>query len=101
MSDQLGTVAWGEKQEEVFLGRDYTRRSQDYSEDTAQRIDHEVRRLVGDGYELARNVLAQNQHILHKVAQVLLDKETIDGPEFERMVAQMNPLAPEPSSSVA
>jgi cell division protease FtsH len=101
MSDALGPVAWGERSEEAFLGKEYTRREKDYSESTARRIDDEVQRLVGHGYENARSILVQNLHILHKVAQVLLEKETLDGTEFERIVAQMNPVYPEPTSNVA
>jgi cell division protease FtsH len=101
MSDALGPLAWGERSEETFLGRDFHRKDRDYSEATAQRIDEEVRRIVTQGHELARTVLAQNQHILHKVAQVLLEKETLDGPEFERLVVQMNPIYPAPTTNVA
>ncbi len=101
MSDALGPVAWGERSDEPFLGKDYARRERDYSESTSMRIDDEVRRLVASGYDNARTILVQNLHILHKVAQVLLEKETIDGPEFERIVAQMNPIYPEPTSNVA
>jgi len=101
MSDALGPVAWGERTDEPFLGKDFSRRDRDYSESTAQRIDDEVRRLVATGYDNARTILVQNLHILHKVAQVLLEKETVDGPEFERIVGQMNPIYPEPASNVA
>jgi cell division protease FtsH len=101
MSDALGPVAWGERSEEPFLGKEFTRKDRDFSESTAQRIDDEVRRLVASGYDNARSILVQNLHILHKVAQVLLEKETIDGQEFERIVGQMNPIYPEPTSNVA
>ncbi|MFN7142918.1 MAG: ATP-dependent zinc metalloprotease FtsH [Myxococcota bacterium] len=97
----LGPVAWGERSEESFLGRDYQSERRNYSEATAQRIDEEVRKIVSNGYETARVVLMQNMHILHKVAQVLLEKETIDGQEFERLVSTMNPIYPEPTSNVA
>ncbi len=94
MSDDLGPVAWGERQEEVFLGREFGRKSADYSEDTAQRIDVEVRRLVTDGYTHARAILTENVHVLHGVANALLEKETLDGSEFERLVAALVPVSP-------
>ena len=101
MSEALGPVAWGERQEEVFLGRDFSRRQADYSEETARRIDGEVRRLLQEAYESAHTILVQNLHILHRLAQVLLEKETLDGIEFERIVAALNPVAPEPAQSLA
>jgi cell division protease FtsH len=101
MTDALGPIAWGERSEEPFLGKDFSRKERDYSEDTAQRIDQEVRRVVTFSYESARTILVQNLHILHKVAQALLEKETLDGVEFERIVANMNPVLPEPTSNVA
>ncbi len=101
MSETLGPVAWGERQEEVFLGRDFGRQSRDYSEDTAQRIDVEVRRLVTNAYGLARQILLENLHVLHGVATSLIDKETLDGVEFEAIVSGLNPTFPESRSSVA
>ncbi len=101
MSDLLGPVAWGSRQEEVFLGKDFARREQDYSEATAERIDEEVRRLVQDAYDTARGILARNDHVLHKVAQALLERETIDGTEFERIVSSLDPVFPETTTHVA
>jgi cell division protease FtsH len=101
MSDLLGPVAWGSRQEEVFLGKDFARREQDYSEATAERIDEEVRRLVQDAYDTAREILARNDHVLHKVAQALLERETIDGIEFERIVSSLDPVFPETTTHVA
>ncbi|MES2637925.1 MAG: ATP-dependent zinc metalloprotease FtsH [Myxococcota bacterium] len=100
MSDAMGPVAWGERKDDGYLGRDGGR-SRDYSEATAQRIDEEVKKFVGYGYENARTILVQNLHILHKVAQSLIEKESLDAGEFERLVAQMNPVYPEPTSNVA
>ncbi len=95
MSEALGPVVLGEREESSFLGREYSRRSQDYSEATAQRIDDEVKRLLTDGYARARELLVGNLHVLHKVAQVLLERETIDGNEFERIVDALNPAGVE------
>jgi cell division protease FtsH len=101
MSDSLGPVAWGRRSEEVFLGKEFGRREQDYSEATAERIDDEVRRLVSEAASMARSILTSNLHILHKVAQALLERETIDGPEFERIVTSLNPVFPESATDVA
>jgi ATP-dependent Zn protease len=60
-----------------------------------------VQRLVVNSYDSARTILVQNLHILHKVAQALLEKETLDGIEFERIVSTMNPVYPAPTSNVA
>ncbi len=98
MSEALGPVALGERDDGGFLGHDH--RIVNYSEATAQRIDEEVRRLLSEGYQTARTLLSDNVHILHKVAQALLERETLDGPEFERIVDGLNPvgLPPRPSN---
>jgi cell division protease FtsH len=90
MSEALGPVALGERDESNFLGQDH--RIANYSEATAQRIDEEVRRLLAEGYQTARSLLSENIHVLHKVAQALLERETLDGPEFERIVDGLNPV---------
>jgi cell division protease FtsH len=99
MSEALGPVALGERDDGNFLGQDH--RSVNYSEATAQRIDEEVRRLLSDGYRTARGLLSENVHILHKVAQALLERETLDGPEFERIVDGLHPvgLPPRPANA--
>ncbi len=101
MTEALGTLQWGERSEESFLGRDYSRAERSFSEATAQRIDVEVRRIVEEGRTHARLILSQNLHVLHKVAQVLLERETLDGVEFERIVMSVNPVLPETASEVA
>ena len=92
MSEQLGPVAWGERQEEVFLGRQYQNRTQTYSEHTAQRIDDEVRSIVSRGYDLARALLTANLHVLHAIAQTLVERESLDGDEFKRLVEEHQPV---------
>ena len=94
MSDDLGPVHLAGDGGEVFLGRDFGRRIQ-YSEDTAQKIDSEVRRRLESGLTWARQLLVANIHILHRVAQYLLEKETLDGREFDRIVQSMNPVIPD------
>jgi len=85
---ELGPLAYGTKDEPVFLGRDFAQRA-DYSEDTANRIDHEVTRIVQTGYEQARAVLTQNRPVLDKVAHDLLERETLDGEEVYNTIRTM------------
>jgi cell division protease FtsH len=85
---ELGPLAYGTKDEPVFLGRDFAQRA-DYSEDTANRIDHEVTRIVQTGYEQARAILTQNRAVLDKVARDLLERETLDGEEVYNTIRTM------------
>lgn len=84
-SDELGTVMYGENQEEVFLGMSM-QRHQSISEQTAQKIDSEVRRLVAHGYEEARRILTEKRDALEAVAQALLEHETLTGDEVRRVM---------------
>ena len=85
---ELGPLAYGTKDEPVFLGRDFAQRA-DYSQDTANRIDHEVTRIVQTGYEQARVVLTQNRAVLDRVAKDLLERETVDGEEVYNIIRVM------------
>ena len=85
---ELGPLAYGAKDEPVFLGRDFAQRA-DYSQDTANRIDHEVTRIVQTGYEQARAVLTQNRPVLDKVARDLLERESLDGEEVYNTIRVM------------
>ena len=82
MSERLGTIVFGSGQEEVFLGRDWAQQ-RNYSEETAGIIDEEVKRIVDKAYQIARQILNENIDKLHIVASILLEKEKIDGEEFE------------------
>ena len=86
MSERLGSIMFGSGQEEVFLGRDFAQ-SRNYSEETAGLIDEEVKRIVDKAYMTAKQILTANADKLHVVAQILLEKEKIDGEEFERIFA--------------
>nr|WP_087678339.1 ATP-dependent zinc metalloprotease FtsH [Garciella nitratireducens] len=81
MSENLGPMTFGNKQEEVFLGRDFAR-SRNYSEEVAAAIDKEMRRVIDDAYQAAQDLLQKNIDKLHKVAERLLEKEKIDRNEF-------------------
>ena len=98
MSDKLGTVAMGVKEEMVFLGRDIGEQ-RNYSEEIAALIDEEVRGLVSDGYETAKRILTERRGHLELISEQLKTVETIDAAEFDRLLAQEPPAAA--SSSTA
>jgi len=85
MSDKLGPMTFGKKEEQIFLGRDFTQ-LQDYSEHTAVEIDEEVRQIIRESYEEARGLLSSNLEVLHKVAEALLEKEVLDGAEIDQIM---------------
>lgn len=84
MSDNLGTVFYDAEQEEVFIGRDFGH-AKNYSEEVAAQIDNEIRNIVDNGYNRCENLLQENMPKLHVVAQALLEKEKINGEEFEQL----------------
>ena len=85
MSDVVGAIMFGSGQEEVFLGRDFTQHK-NISEQTAAVIDAEVKNIIDTAYQRAVNILSQNMSKLHDVANVLIEKEKIDGEEFEEIM---------------
>jgi len=85
MSD-LGPLTFGKKEEQIFLGREINQH-RDYSEATAIKIDDEVKRLVGKGYETAKNVLAGNHDTLVRIALALLEREVLDANEIKLLIA--------------
>ncbi len=86
MSERIGTIMLGQNQEEVFLGRDFSH-GKEYSEETAGIIDEEVKAIIDNAYKKAEQILKENIDKLHAVAGVLLEKEKIDGEEFDRIFA--------------
>ena len=84
MSEKVGTVMFGGGEGEVFLGRDFAQ-TKDYSEETAALIDEEVKRIVQTAYEKAVKILTEHVDKLHAVAGVLMEKEKIEGEEFDRI----------------
>jgi len=86
MSDRLGPVALGRQQGNMFLGRDIVA-ERDFSEETAAAIDDEVRQLVEVAYRRAKEVLLNNRHVLDLLAQMLIDKETVDAEELQEVLA--------------
>jgi cell division protease FtsH len=77
MSDRMGPLAFGKKDDQIFLGREINQ-SRDYSESTAIAIDEEVRRIVMEGYERAQKLLKDNLPILTAMAEALLERETLE-----------------------
>jgi cell division protease FtsH len=94
-SDAVGTVSYGDNQEEVFLGHSVAR-TQNVSEDTAQKIDQEVRRLVQGGLDEARRILTERLEDLHRVAKGLLEYETLSGDEIIAIMKGIPPKRDEP-----
>ena len=84
MSDRVGTITLGQNQEEVFLGRDFAQ-AKEYSEETAGIIDEEVKSIIDTAYKKAESILREHIDKLHRVAGVLLEKEKIDGEEFDQI----------------
>ncbi len=85
MSPRLGPLAYGTKEEEIFLGREITR-SKNYSENTAVIIDEEIKKIVDTGMERAEKILADNVGVLHKLANSLLEREILDGDEIDKLI---------------
>ena len=85
MSDALGQQTFGQPNHEVFLGRDYGN-TQDYSPETAQRIDEEVARLMKQAHDTAYKILSEHADQMHTMARVLLERETVDGPACEALL---------------
>ncbi len=86
MSDAMGPLTFGKKEEQIFLGREIAQH-QDYSEDTAIRIDHEIKRFVTSNYERARALLEQHKPALLRIAEELLAREVLDAEQVKRLVA--------------
>ena len=82
MSEKLGPLAYGKKEEQVFLGRDYGSRTQDYSEQTAVEIDQEVRSLIQHQYTRVRELLTEKKDKLEALAKALVERETLDAEEI-------------------
>ena len=86
MSDALGPLTFGKKEEQIFLGREIAQH-QDYSEDTAVRIDQEVRRIVMDNYKRAKDLLDGHRGVLDAIADELLVREVLDADQVKALVA--------------
>jgi cell division protease FtsH len=97
MSD-LGPLTFGKKEEQIFLGREIAQH-RDYSEDTAIKIDQEVRKLVTEGYNTARQIVSENRDALERIAKALIEREVLDANEIKILVdgQELPPLQAPPS----
>ena len=104
MSEKMGPLTFGKREEQIFLGREIAQH-QDYSEETAIKIDEEVKRLVLEGHKEARTILEEQREALIRLAEALLEYETLDareivaaikGEKIQRDVAPETPDHPEP-----
>ena len=89
MSDTLGPMAFGKKNEEIFLGREI-QSHRDYSEETAEKIDHEVVSIIKNAQDSAKTILEDNINLLHLMAKELLEHETIDESDIKVMMSGKN-----------
>ena len=87
MSDKLGPRTFGEQEELIFLGKEIVT-EKDYSDKTAAQIDDEVTKFISDAQKVAQNIVIQKRTLLDKIANELIEKETIEKEEFERIMAQ-------------
>jgi len=99
MSEKLGPLALGEEQQEVFLGREFGHRARNFSEKTAIDIDDEVRQIVTTQYQRAKHLLVENKGSLDRIAEALLEWETLDGADVEALLAGQ-PLKARPAAPV-
>jgi cell division protease FtsH len=100
MSDELGPMTFGRREEQVFLGRDLAH-NKDYSEHTAVEIDREVRRLIDLSYSTAKVILTDHVTLLHALAERLLEQEIVDGAEVAAMVSAFQEGRPLPAYTPA
>jgi cell division protease FtsH len=98
MSDDLGPLSYAKGEEQVFLGREIAQH-RDYSEATAQKIDEEINKLIKNSYGRAQAVLKENLDILHKLAEHLLEKETVMGKELDELIHSLRPGIELPSKT--
>jgi cell division protease FtsH len=96
MSEKLGPLTFGRKEEEIFLGREIATK-RDFSEQVALEIDHEVRRLVTENYERAKRILTDNMASLKALAEALLEKEVLDALEIDQILIQGSSSQPVPA----
>jgi cell division protease FtsH len=87
MSEKLGPLTFGKKEQEIFLGREISQH-RDYSEHTAIEIDNEVKRLVMENYERAKTIVRTHMKALKALAEALLEKEVLDAPEIDKIIQQ-------------
>jgi len=98
MSEKLGPLSYGKKEEQIFLGREFATHK-DYSEETAKNIDVEVMSVVMMNYEKAKKLLSDHIEILHRIAMELLEKEVLNGTEIDALIGDALPKQPQIAES--
>ena len=99
MSEGLGPITFGKKEEQIFLGREIAQH-RDYSEQTAQKIDEEVRGIVTGSYKKTSQLIKDNLDTLHRMANDLLEKETLDSMDIDKIMEEAGkPAKEEPNAS--
>ena len=86
MSEKLGQRQYGKRSQQIFLGRDYSDHSKDYSEATSSEIDNEIKEIIQKNYTIAKELLTKNKDLLIKISKILMDKETIEAKEFNDLL---------------
>jgi cell division protease FtsH len=97
MSEELGPLSYSQDKEHIFLGREIAQHK-DYSEETARKIDEEIDNLIDRNYNRARKILNENIDILHRLAEFLLEKETVTGSELDDLIRAARPGIDLPAS---
>ena len=102
MSPEMGPLTFGKKEEQIFLGREIAQH-RDYSEDTAIKIDREVKRIIQEGFDRAMKILEDNREGMVRLAEALLEYETLDCSEIEQVIKgeQLKPRPTPPDSGSA
>jgi len=95
---ELGTLTFGKKEEQIFLGREIAQH-RDYSEETSIRIDSEVRKIVTEQYGRARRIIEENRDTMVRLAEALLEHESLDGVQIRRIVAGLTIEDSEPANT--
>ena len=96
MSEELGPLSYAKGEDQIFLGREIAQH-RDYSEETARKIDAEIARLIKTAYDRAKDVLEEHLDVLHALAKLLLEKETVLGKELDALILSMKPDVDLPS----
>ncbi len=99
MSEKIGIMAVGDREQEIFLGREFAHK-REVSERTAEMVDDEVKRMLDEAFEEATTILTDNQNLLEVIAQALLERETLDGEDLDLLITgkELPPLAPPPEA---
>ncbi len=88
MSDKMGNLTYGKSEEHIFMGRDFGH-TRNFSEEIAAEIDKEVKRIVDERYQIAKDLLGQNRDMLEFISQALLERETLDEKEFDELMSEV------------